>query len=216
MKIIKKIVVVIITLCLVVNTSSFAFAGETASEVKEEKICDFIDAADEYIEVNDKGYIELNVPKDIVKMISTEEYQQIIEGIDEINSEIEAGELVVTENCTIYDVSDDELVVQGGNVDKVVKHWWGFTRYANNKNSKKLVKKLNSDASSINIIAAGAGAVALIPVPVTTLPAGVAAAASGLSAAWMNRLACLIDERNKGKGVKITLTWCMIYTVKGQ
>ena len=78
-------------MCLVVNTSSFAFAGETESEVKEEKICDFIDAADEYIEVNDKGYIELNVPKDIVKMISTEEYQQIIEGIDEINSEIEAG-----------------------------------------------------------------------------------------------------------------------------
>lgn len=212
----KKIIAMTMILCITLNSSIFVSADEVSYENESSDMTAFIEKADDYVEVNNEGLIELNLPDNIVKMIDSDEYENILQGIDEINSEVKSGQVVVTDNGTIYDISDDELVVQGGNVDKVVKHWWGFTRYANNKNSKKLVKKLNSDASSISIIATGSGAVALIPLPATTLPAGAAAAASGLSAAWMTRLACLIDQKNKGKGVKITLTWCMIYTVKGQ
>lgn len=211
-KIVKRIIIIV--LCITLNNSALVSASEISSVNESNDMNAFIEKADNYLEVNDEGLIELDLPDNVVEMIGSDEYEKILQGIDEINSEVKSGEVIVTDNGTIYDISDEELVVQGGNVNKVVRHWWGFTRYANNKASKKLAKKLYSNGSFCALLSTGAGGVAFFPG--ASLPAGMLSVASGISSAWQSHLADRITEENKGKGVKITLTWCLIYTVKGQ
>lgn len=132
----RKIVTIVIVLCLGLNNSVFVNANEISnvnevSSMKEiantnSEMNDFIQEADKYIIVNDEGLIELNLPDNIIEMIDADEYEMILQGIDNINNEVESGDVIVTDNGTVYDTSDDELVVQGGNVNKVVKHWWGL------------------------------------------------------------------------------------------
>lgn len=218
-RLLSLMLILSIILTFTYSEESSAFAQELQAEemCQEEEIIqeDFIEEADEFVDVSEDGFITLNIPSDVVEQLSEEQYEMYLEGINEINRLIDQGELEVTENGTIYETSDDDLVVQGGNVDKMVYHWWGYTRYANNRNTKNLINRFNTASNGDWIVCGGtASASYLFPVsaPVTGLMSGL----SGMTAGYWGLLASRMSAKNKGKGVIVNMTWAFVFTVNSQ
>lgn len=138
-----------------------------------------------------------------------------MEAIDSINELIEQGELKATENGTLYETSDDELVVQGGNVDKMVYHWWGYTRYANNKNTKKLINRFNTASNGAWVVCGGTASASYL-FPVSAPYTGLVSGLTGMAAGYWGLLATRMSAKNKGKGVIVNMTWVLVFTVKSQ
>lgn len=212
----KRLLTLVLTLVVTSTTimnSLSVYAQETNNDVWSQD--EFIRTVDDYVEVNSEGLIDINLPKEFCEDLG--EYAEIVEGIEKLNKLIEQGELSVTENGTIYETSDEEIVVQGGNVDKVVWHWWGLTRYANSKNCDTIVWKFNkASANAGKICAASTGLAYFLPSTIAKSLSTIAACGSGFAWAYFAEIANDIGYYDKGKGVKVDFTWILLYDVESQ
>lgn len=213
----RKILSLLLVLSIVVTSTVWeepnVFAQELQMEEKSQEA--FIEESNEFVEVSEEGLIELELPDDLLEQISEEEYAVYLEAIDSINELIEQGELKATENGTLYETSDDELVVQGGNVDKMVYHWWGYTRYANNKNTKKLINRFNTASNGAWVVCGGTASASYL-FPVSAPYTGLVSGLTGMAAGYWGLLATRMSAKNKGKGVIVNMTWVLVFTVKSQ
>lgn len=178
-----------------------------AEKTKHER---FISEADKYVKVSDDGLITLNLPTRLIRMISAEEYSALLEGISQVNKLIQDGTLIATENAIIYEVSDQELVVQGGNVNKVTWHWWGVRRYASRSAANTIARNLSHLATgvgSVGTVASAFGSYGL-----------VFSIFAGLTAGRISSLSTEISYYNAktNRGVKIDLRWILTYKVSCQ
>lgn len=217
-KFFKKGIAFLVSAIMLSGTATTVFADSASSDVSTNSQiteAELIDIGNQYVFVNDEGNIALNLPQTSVQEIGKENYQEIQDGISSINDLIESGMLETTENGTIYESNDDELVVQGGNVDKVTYHWWGVRRYANNTNTNALVNKFNTTSNGAWIVCGGsASGAAIFPAsaPITGLISGL----TGMAAGYWGLLATRISANNHGKGVIIDLTWVLVFNIKPQ
>lgn len=170
----------------------------------------FIAAAEAYVSKSEEGLIELNLPQSVISMISEEEYDALLMGIEETNDLITDDILAVTDNLTIYEVDEAELVVQGGNVNKVTWHWWGIRRYASRASANYIANCLNK--FSYGSATASAVSSCLGPYGI---PAVIIFAFGALRAGW---LASDISYYNSltNRGVIIDLRWIISYKVSCQ
>ncbi|WP_302630167.1 hypothetical protein [uncultured Eubacterium sp.] len=213
----RKILSLLLVLSIVVTSTVWEEPNVFAQELQMEEMSQeaFIEESNEFVEVSEEGLIELELPDDLLEQISEEEYAVYLEAIDSINELIEQGELKATENGTLYETSDDELVVQGGNVDKMVYHWWGYTRYANNKNTKKLINRFNTASNGAWVVCGGTASASYL-FPVSAPYTGLVSGLTGMAAGYWGLLATRMSAKNKGKGVIVNMTWVLVFTVKSQ
>lgn len=185
--------------------STSAFANE---EMTQEE---FLAEVEDYIEVSEMGLIELDLPESLESHFSKEEYETMMAGLDELNMLIESGELEVTENGTIYESNDEELVVQGGNVNKVTWHWWGVRRYASKSKAAKLARDFSAIAIGCGAISTVSGFFGPAGIAVSITTAIVGTGRAGLLANDINYYNGLTD-----RGVIIDLRWILTYKVSCQ
>ena len=172
---------------------------------------DIISLVEQYVDVTEDGFIKLELTDSLIQDIGKENYESFLSGIETINSLISIGELSVTDNGTIYELNDDELIVQGGNVDKVTYHWWGIRRYASNSSTKEIIDYFSTVSNGAGIACGGTAAIGLI------FPAALPASAfSGVGAGYFGLLASRISANNKGRGVIIDLTYVLVFNIKPQ
>jgi hypothetical protein len=55
-----------------------------------------------------------------------------------MNDQATGGDLVITNNETVYSNEDNSFVIQGGNVNDVEMHWWGYEIDMSHSSAKKL------------------------------------------------------------------------------
>lgn len=195
------------------NLGLVAFATEDETLSQEE----FINIADEYIEVSDEGVIEFDIPETISEKISEEDLITYKESIDNLNLLIEEGVLTITENGTIYETDNDELVVQGGNVDDVSIHWWGVRRYASHNTANKIAYKAgNFSAWSGYATFASALGVLLVPDGRVKAALSICTACAAFPWAYFAHLQNNINYYNGSRGVVIDVTWVLIFDVYSQ
>ncbi|MNC63040.1 hypothetical protein D3C75_1131290 [compost metagenome] len=103
-----------------------------------------------------------------------------------INKLIEEGQLVSTENLSVYNPKDDTLKQQDG-VNDVVFHWYGFDVYLNHATCWNITHAMNVAAAAATITAA--------------IPAAAPVAAVIAGALWLD--ATIIDWNDAGRGVVI-------------
>ena len=181
-----------------------------------------VEALDDDVEVIDGQFI-LDLSQNEIEKIGQDNYDSILEGIEYVNELLQTEAYDVTENGTIYE-TDDELTIQGGNVDKVVYKWWGIKRYASKKNAKKIASKFNTISNSAWMFSGSAAATAAVNamVPEPFLSKGAASLAtlvsalSGVGAGYFGLIATRIDAKNGSRGVIINLTWVGVFTVSKQ
>lgn len=214
----KKIITFLISAALTVTTAissmpASAFAAEDEVLTQEE----FIEESDNYVEVSDEGLIEFNIPDELVEQISEEEYNVYLEAIDKINQLIEDGELSVTDAGSIYESDNEELVIQGGNVDCVEWHWWGVRRYANHNNASTIARNLSRCSATAGYVSCVGVALGYV-LPSATAKAVAAVVAIGATFAWAyyGHVASEISYYNGSRGVIIDVTWVLYFDVCSQ
>lgn len=87
----------------------------------------------------------------------------------------------------------------------------GYSRYADNCESKRLVIDLNTTAAA-GTIAGGAAEIATLVFPGAALVAGGAATDAG----YWSLVATRIDANNQGRGVYIEMTWALVFNITPQ
>lgn len=184
-----------------------AFAAE--DELTQDEI---VDIADDFIEVGEDGLFEL--PSEVANEIGQEAYTALMAGIEEVNKLIADGTLEVTANGTVYEVDDDALVVQGGNVDDHEWFWWGLRAW-------KPTAKANELANYYAHLANGGWAIATIAGLLTGETGGTSLAVClvGGFVGWKaGNLSADISYVNSStnRGVVIDITWAITYSVYPQ
>ncbi len=117
------------------------FATEEITIITEEtqnKIDELIDVEDGYFELSDKS------KQEIISLVGKETLDAIEESLNNYNDYVEDGEIEITDNGTIIDVNDEELNVQGGNINKQKSYWWGIKNYMSNSKANSYLKKINN------------------------------------------------------------------------
>lgn len=227
---VTKIIAITLAMAITVsniNVSVYADSGEYAQNHYEQEeygitFDELIDELDDDVEVVN-GQFVLEISQKEIDKIGQENYEAILAGMEQVNDLLQTEEYDVTDNGTVYEINED-LAIQGGNVDKVVVKWWGIKRYASKKSAKKIVSTFNTISNSAWMVSGGTAsytaAAALAPEGLISKgSAAVSALISGLSAVgagYFGLIATRIDAKNGSIGVIINFTWVGIFTVKKQ
>lgn len=194
-------------------TTTIAYADEAEIELKQEVTSDedMINLLDEYITVTEDGLFELNAPESIIDYVGEDYYASLLDGVDNVNDMALEGEVEITENGSVYETDDNDLVVQGGGVDKVKTYWWGERRWACTKCANKIANDLNKVSTGAWGISAIAG---ILGGPVG-IGAGIGSAIGAVRAGWMSGDISYYNSKTK-RGVIIDCRWILTYKVKCQ
>ena len=114
-----------------VNATEIDAYSENQAKAKEME--ELIEYLDPFVSVeeneDDINVFVFDVPESIKESIDSDLLETINTNIEAINEEAIAEDVVITDNGTVYENSD-EYILQGGNIDKYKEYWWGFKRWA--------------------------------------------------------------------------------------
>lgn len=197
------------------SLSAFAYTGdldiqeilEEGGELTEDEFDEFIGAMEAYISFEDGEIIINEDIEDLSYLFGEEVIELMVEGIENLNELADENEIVITDNGTVYEVSDDEFVVQGG-VNKTTWHWWGTRVYLSTRKVAPFANKFSNLGSAAGVVAAVSGGFGFKPVSVP----------AGLLGIYWTKLARDMNNRNAGhsRGIKVSMTWVMAYSTARQ
>ncbi|WP_404330334.1 hypothetical protein [Mesobacillus maritimus] len=190
-------------------TSNAAEHGRIKSEevLTEEKTQQLVDTLDEYVYAQNNNLKIKNIPDSVYDEFGKKNVKAMTDGIKELNKSANDGELIITDNKTIYEADDTSYSVQGG-IDKVVYKWYGRVRYFSTKSANDFVYSANKVA----VGAAGVGVLA------SYFSAGTSALFGGLTSWYFANLALDIAQANSGhyRGIIMHVTWASVYWTERQ
>ncbi len=139
--------------------------------------------------------------------------QELLNGqqawLDSINQMAEAGEVVINNDLSIISNEGESACGHwyscgGGRSTSISYHWWGYSRYACDCETNRMINDFNSVAA----IAAG--------LTMLTKYFGVSAVPFGLSSAYFWLLSSRLGANNHGRGVYIGMTWILAFNIDPQ
>lgn len=188
-------------------------AAESDIEIKQEVTSDQIniDLLEQYVTVTSDGLLELDAPQSLIEYVGEEYYASLLDGIDNVNDMAEQGEVEITDNGSIYETDDDELVIQGGGIDKVKTYWWGERRWA----CTRCANKIANDLNKVSTGAWGVSAISGILGGPVGIGAGIGSAIGAVRSGWMASDISYYNSKTN-RGVIIDCRWILTYKVKCQ
>lgn len=168
---------------------------------------DMIAALEKYVSFQNNQITFDRVPAHLINRYGQDTITSLQQGVEHLNKLAYRRDIIITDNGTIYDVTDDQFVIQGGST-KTTYHWWGFKNYMSTSranNAASAYRSVGSTAQAVSMATAymGAANVALL---------------SGLTSWYMNGLGNNIANRNSGhsRGIILNMTWAAAYTTARQ
>ncbi|WP_195257879.1 hypothetical protein [Bacillus paralicheniformis] len=179
-----------------------SFAQESSKEIKEadnnqaiakqEKL---INTIKPFVNVNADGKLFLkNVPDDLYKEYNLSALE---EHFGYINKAVESNQLVVDNQLNIKPTGFQIMATYG----KWTYHWWGYDRKFTHKQANGYISELNLASQGAAVTT---GVFAEFP-PVAGL--------AGMAAGYWGILANRVDAHNGKKGVLVSVTWALIFSV---
>jgi len=156
---------------------------------------------EEYISFEEGEVIIEGNFESLAEYIGEDAVEYMVEGIEYLNELADDDELIITENGTIFEYSDDEFVLQSGR-NRVTRHWWGVRVYTNRANTIQTVRNLRTNAGLVTFV--GGLAIAFGPIAVGKF-GGIAVAAAGFALVVSNAM----ENRNTGhtRGIRTSFPW---------
>ncbi|CAM3255911.1 hypothetical protein [Sporolactobacillus spathodeae] len=201
----------IIAILLIPFFPSSAFAGSSVQQNINQTNSDsneIINTLDKYVNADDGKFDIEHIPTNVINELGREEVNKMIEGIRNVNQLAKNGEVTITDNGTVYESNDDDIAIQGGNVNKVVWHWWGLERYASVSQANRIARNLNRAAI---LGGTASGLITLFGF----WPVGVVGGLSSGYWAWAANDISYVNSLSN-RGIKISFTWALVYHVKKQ
>lgn len=171
---------------------------ENTSQTGTEDFGDSITNTQEFVEVDNQGYIKL---KDNVSQENYEKYNlgQLEEHFVNLNQKVDQNIISISSDLEIQENNNIFTIYSSGPTQEY--NWWGYrTTYTN--------AQTNSAVSTLNAFAAGSGGAAAVGFWFPVFGAG-----AGLSAGYAGLLANRMDANNNGNGVLVDMTWAAVYNV---
>ncbi|SDX99474.1 hypothetical protein SAMN05421736_10199 [Evansella caseinilytica] len=161
-----------------------------------------INTLEQFVSAEDNQLIVEEIPKSVYNALGHDFVDEILEGIEELNELALDGEIIITENETIYETDDTSFNVQGG-VNKVVYKWYGRVRYFSTSSANTfagVAKKVGNGAATVGAVAA-------------YFSAGTTALFGGLTTIYFHGLSDAVTKRNSGHncGIILHVTWASVY-----
>ncbi|WP_044894440.1 hypothetical protein [Bacillus alveayuensis] len=207
----KRLSIFVIAMTLVISTFSFsasALAEENEQNLEgEAQTQELISTLEQYISADDNQFEVSSIPTSVYNEFRSEAVTNILEGIEHLNELAQDGEIVITDNGTVYEADDTSFDVQGG-VNKVVWTWYGRKSYMSTSRANKFAYT----ARQVSYGAAGVGAVAAY------FSFGTTALFGGLTSVYFSKLADDVATRNSGhsRGIIVHMTWAAVYWTERQ
>ncbi|WP_337982539.1 hypothetical protein [Lysinibacillus sp. C5.1] len=126
-----------------------------------------------------------------------------------LNSQIEKGELKVLDNGAMIDSTDHNFYIQGGSTyDETF--WWGKRRYMSTSAARQWVYDLR-DAASVSM---GLALASVVFGKLGVIPATI----NGITALWTNQLANRVEYHNgnTNRGIRADLYWVLVFNIEPQ
>ena len=203
----KKIILSVLSFVMLFGMCiNDAFALENIdSNVLSQEV---IEIANKYIKNEDDKLIVTN-QDELKNIIDANNFNAVIANVDFCNRLIEEKVVGIKDNGSLYIEGDDELTIQGGNINATRLYWWGINRFNDNKRSKKMVSELriqykNSKSLTTQVMAGLIG-VATESIGATAL--NILPSAFGGS---LNSFANAIEKANKGYGTILAINWVVV------
>jgi len=202
----KSLSIFVIAMILLINTFSFSSLA-FAEEREEIQLQELISELEQYISADDNQFEVSSIPDSVYNKFGSETVNSIIEGIDNINELAQDGEIIITDNGTVYEADDTSFDVQGG-VNKIVWTWYGRKSYMSTSRANSFAYT----AKQVSYGAAGVGAVAAY------FSFGTTALFGGLTSLYFAKLADDVTIRNTGhsRGIIVHMTWAAYYWTQRQ
>ena len=181
-------------------------AFDEERELTEEEFHYFIDILGQYIEYEDGEIVIEGNFESLYYILDEDIFEDVVEymteGIEYLNELIDEGELIITENGTIYEYYDDEFNLQSVRRNRVTRHWWGLRVYTCQANTRRVVGNLRRNSENVLWIS---GFTAIFGGPVGTKFGLLGAAAAGFA----TRVARAMEDRNRGhsRGIITSFPW---------
>lgn len=208
-RLVTSFLTLILTFSVIMPTHSFAseslnvnFNGDSSKKtdfIRDIQQRKMIKQVEPYVAVTDDGKLFL---KDTIPGYLYEKYD--LDGLkhhfETMNSLADTGEVTINEDLSIDDHSilDPSLNAVYG---KWTYHWWGYDRLFNNRQAKDFADYAASVSAGAGIVT---GVGAFFP-PV--------AAIAGIQTGYWALVAARVNANNKGRGVKIAVTWVAVFSV---
>lgn len=187
--------VMLLSMCL---SNAFALENSESSTLSQE----VIDIADKYIE-NEENRLILTCQDELKSIIGINNFNAVIANVEFCNQLLEKEIIDIKENGTLYIDSDDELTIQGGNINATRLYWWGWHRYNDNANTKKIIKEFRKQVKYSNSRAAEIIFGSLAAVPGGFVLSSIPKLLGGTFTNFANEL----SKKNKGYGTIIAANW---------
>lgn len=218
----KKFIGFFLAIVTMFSTTTVAFANEmnTHSE-KNDFDKSQIMQLEPYITA-ENGFYEFDIEKAIEDGFSEELVYGQKAYLDKLNNEVKQGNITVSSDLkitTYADVNESTIFSNTpvpfrrcpGRNTSIEYHWWGYFRYANYCESRRIVSDLNTAAATGTMVGGAAGAISIV-FPL----AGVVAGGVAFDAGYWWLVATRIDANNHGRGVHIAMTWALVFDITPQ
>ncbi|WP_214700783.1 MULTISPECIES: hypothetical protein [unclassified Exiguobacterium] len=155
-----------------------------------------LDTVKKHVFVDSNGHIGFkNVP---TQFYENYELAKLQKHFDELNSQVDAQQIVINEDLSISEIGFQTLAVYG----KWTNHWWGYDRKFTKKQAVAYKDQIDTA-----VIGLGAGAV-------VTSPWLVVGGGFALTAGWYTLLGKRIEVNNRGKnGILVEIYWARTFDI---
>lgn len=214
-KILKKILCMSLAMIMMFSMTANVFASENSTDKVNHFNKEQIMQLEPYITVEDGLY-----KFDSEKAIKDGFNHDLVAGqklyMEKLNNEATLGNISIDTDLKITSQNNSNSQIAlfrscPGMNTSIEHHWWGYSRYADNCESKRLVSDLNTAAAAGTMVGGAAG-IATLVFPGAALVAGGAA----IDAGYWSLVATRIDANNQGRGVYIEMTWALVFNITPQ
>lgn len=200
----KKIILSVLSFVMLFGmciNNAFALENIDSNVLSQE----VIEIANKYIKNEDDRLIVTN-QDELRTIINTNNFNAVIARVDFCNQLIKEKSVGIKDNGSLYIEGDDELTIQGGNINATRLYWWGWHRYNDNANTKRIIKKFRKQGSYSN-----SWVTEMIFGSLAAAPAGfVIASIPKLVGGTLKSFANALERKNKGYGTIIAANWVVV------
>jgi hypothetical protein len=192
--------------------------GIEAAHKEAQEMEDLINYLDSFVTVEENedniNVFALDLPDNIKSSVDSDLLNALITNMNAVNEKAISEDVVITDNGTVYD-NTDEYILQGGNIDKQKDYWWGFKVWACRDCALDLIDDYNKIAQGAAAGATAGGLVCLSPAVFAGIGIILGAGYSAVKFSW-----CATDigatlRKYPDSGVIVTQT-LLTYSVDPQ
>ncbi len=221
----KKIVSLVLVICMMMSMSAVSFAKEVdrdvTTEPQQQYTVEEVKALEAYISVDNGKYVfdvkaakKNNVDRELIKVQ--------VNHLNQLNQRAENNDITICEDLSINNNNKSRSSFSvshktncGGGVNSYEEFWWGYTRYACDCETNRMIADFATAAAGGGIAGGTAAAIAII-FPVTAPIAGAIAAGLAIDTGYWSLFATRLGANNEGDGVIIDMTIVGVFDIEAQ